>query len=165
MSKKKTDESTIEQVGKLTVLGDGSGNSEEIQKRRICNFGTRLHECREALRLSKAEFAEALELNGPELVDQWEGGDGMPSTSILFRMARLWGVDLNGLLVGTPSAAIVAELEALRSIKHEFRELRNIVRPRIEKLQKIDRAIGGILAEMEQREKEAREKTEIKEKS
>ena len=161
---KKTGKSTIKQIGSLTVLGDGSGNFEEVQKRRRCNFGTRLGECRNAMRLTKTEFAEALELNGTELIDQWESGDGMPSTSMLFRMARIWGIDLNGLLVGTPSAAIVKELEALREIKREFRELRNSVRPRIENLKKVDRAIGDILAEMERREKEAREKSEGKEK-
>lgn len=124
------------------------------------NFGMRLMEFRKALKLTAPDFAKALELNSPELLSRWEDNEALPSTNTLIAMARTWGIDLNSLLCGAPSAAIVTELKALREVKSEFRQYRNVIQRHIKRLQIIDRVTKDLLTHMEAAEKKATEKRE-----
>ncbi len=129
------------------------------------NFGTRLWEFRKALKLTAPEFAKALGLNGPELLSQWENNDSLPTTNTLINMARQFGIDLNSLCVGTPSAAIVVELNALRAIKAEFRQYRGVIDGQIKQLKQIDRITKELLRKLGLAETEATKKRKSLEKA
>lgn len=122
------------------------------------NFGGRLMECRKRLKLTPQEFAQALELNSADLLSRFENNELLPSTPTLIRMAKQWGVDLNGLLVGTPAAGIAVEVKAIQEIKGEFRVYRNVLREHIARLQTIDGVAEGLLEKMDAAEKKATEK-------
>lgn len=128
------------------------------------NFGTRLIKFRKALKLTAPNFAEALGLNGPELLSRWENNELLPSTATLIRMAEKWGIDLNSLLVGMPLAAIATELKALHAIKSEFRQYRNVIQEHIKRLQTIDGVAESLLTKMEAAETEATKKRKSLEK-
>lgn len=128
------------------------------------NFGTRLWELRKALKLTAPDFAKALGLNGPELLSQWESNESLPTTNTLINMAREFGIDLNSLCVGTPSAAIVVELQALRAIKAEFRAYRNVIGAQIKQLKQIDRITKELLRKLGLAETEATKKRKSLEK-
>ncbi len=122
------------------------------------NFGTRLWEFRKALKLTAPQFAKSLKLNGPDMLSRWENNEALPTTATLMRMAKEWGIDLNSLLVGTPSAAIVTELQALRAIKAEFRAYRNVIGAQIKQLKIIDRITKECLRKLGLAETEATKK-------
>lgn len=128
------------------------------------NFGTRLWEFRKALRLTAPQFSKALGLNGPELLSQWENNDSLPTTNTLINMARQFGIDLNSLCVGTPSAAIVVELKALRAIKAEFREYRTVIGAQVKQLKQVDRITKELLRKLGLAETEATKKRRASEK-
>ncbi len=110
------------------------------------------------------EFAKALGLNGPELLSQWENNDSLPTTNTLINMARQFGIDLNSLCVGTPSAAIVVELKALREIKAEFRGYRTVIGAQVKQLKQIDRTTKELLRKLGLAETEATKKRRASEK-
>ena len=133
-------------------------NDRDETEVTLDNFGTRLWEFRKALKLTAPNFAKALGLNGPELLSQWENNESLPTTATLIRMAKEWGIDLNSLLVGTPSAAIVTELQSLRAIKAEFRAYRTVIGAQVKQLKQIDRITKELLRKLGLAETEATKK-------
>ena len=79
------------------------------------------------------------------------------STGTLIRMVELWGVDLNALLVGKPSAAIVNELVALRDLKHKYRVLLGRLESHMTGLRGITRTVKNIEDEINSAQAEAKE--------
>lgn len=146
--------------GRIEEIDGGQSEDRGEAEVTLDNFGMRLLELRKTLELTAPDFAKALELNSPDLLARWENNEVLPSTGTLIRMAKEWGIDLNSLLVGMPSAVIVTELKALREIKAEFRSYRNVVREHITRLQTIDRVVKDLLTKLGAAETKATEKQE-----
>lgn len=63
-------------------------------------FGARIKECRERLRLRQSDIAGALQIS-VQAVSKWERGENAPDIATLPQLAKLLGVSIEWLLGGT----------------------------------------------------------------
>ena len=62
------------------------------------SFGNRIYELRTKAKLSQAELAEQLGVTN-KAVSKWENGKSKPTTNIIKKLANLFSVDIEDLLV------------------------------------------------------------------
>jgi len=112
-------------------------------------FGERLLAERKQLGLSQAQFAERLGFSSNVPVSHYESDAVLPSAEALTRMGRDMKIDVHELLTGEPSPSLAVEVEAIRTVKHGFRELLNEVRVKTKGLKKLDRLIRACIEAIE----------------
>ncbi len=105
-------------------------------------FGIRLKRLRnKELNIGPGGMAKRLGFNSAEPVILFEGDDRLPSAETLIKIAEVFNVDLHELLTGKPTPSLAKEIEALREVKHDMREIRNGIKERMNSLGKLGRKV------------------------
>lgn len=128
-------------------------NSSQNNATAAC-FGKRLSTLRKEVKLSRANFAARIGINGDSLIAIWECGGGYPSCETLKKIGEVFGTDIHELLLGEPSPGVHTEVKVLRDIKHSFRRLLLDIQGRIESFKKIDRLVNDVINIIETHTKE-----------
>jgi len=109
---------------------------------QVSTLAERIKALRLSKKLSQADFAFKLGLANDSGAAILESGACAPTAKVLVEMAEVYKVDIHELLTGKPNPAIENEVESLRRLKHEYRELLNKINQAVEALSIVDGKIS-----------------------
>jgi len=110
----------------------------------LAEFGERLRAKRRELKISPDEFAEKVGFGSGNAVLFLESGGTYPTADALVKMSAAFKIDIHELLTGEPGPAAVIELEALREMKRNFRQVLLAVIEETAKVHTMGRSIERI---------------------
>ena len=85
----------------------------------LAKLGSRIRQLREKRQLRQADVASALRLSA-QAVSKWERGENAPDIAILVQLARLLGVSVEWLLVGSEAVPGTFEATVFATSLHGF---------------------------------------------
>ncbi len=132
-------------------------NQDEQNNQEQGNFGDRVKEIRLKANLDKAAFAAKIGLQNAAAVDYLESLQTPDNLLIILALAKIFKVDLNWLLLGEETPVVEGELDALRSIKSEFRTVLNALKSNSDDLKGIGSRIKKIIFSLDKAVKEQTE--------
>lgn len=115
---------------------------------KLPTFGDRLKAVRRERKLTQRQLADALGCK--EIgIGFFEADAALPSAEALKIIGEQFGLDIHELLIGQPAPQIAKEIEAVRYLKKQFRQILNEVGQRVKEMKKLDWLVGACIETIE----------------